>query len=67
MYILDVKADGLKPGWRSPGVADRLLKSVSGWRNSGNGNEISGLDFQPAGCRLANGDGFIGAGSQTFF
>lgn len=54
-------------GWRSSGEVDRKLKSLTGWKRDGNGDNSSGFDILPAGCRLANQSGFAGAEGQTFF
>jgi uncharacterized protein (TIGR02145 family) len=54
-------------GWRPSGEVDRKIKSLTGWKRNGNGDNTSGFDVLPAGCRLANQSGFAGAEGQTFF
>ncbi len=54
-------------GWRPSGEVDRKLKSMTGWKRDGNGDNTSGFNIPPAGCRLANQSGFAGLEGQTFF
>lgn len=54
-------------GWRPSGEVDRKLKSMTGWKRDGNGDNSSGFDIPPAGCRLSNQTGFAGTEGQVFF
>jgi uncharacterized protein (TIGR02145 family) len=60
------ESDADSTGWRKSGDVGKKMKSLKGWLGEGNGDNSSGFNALPAGCRYANG-GFTAIGWYAHF